>query len=102
MSFVRTIKIDEVPPGTVRELSVEGKTIALANVDGKIYAVNNVCLHRGGPLGQGPLQGKMLICPWHGWGYDVTSGKLVDNPAAAVDCYATEVRGQDIFIDVGT
>ena len=102
MGFVRTVKIDEVLPGTVRELHVEGKDIALANVDGKFYAINNTCLHRGGPLAQGPLQGKTLICPWHGWGYDVMTGKIVENPAAGVDCYATEVRGQDVFIDVGT
>jgi nitrite reductase/ring-hydroxylating ferredoxin subunit len=101
MAFVRTIKVDELPPGTVRELYIEGKAVAVANVAGKIFAVNNTCLHRGGPLGQGLLEGKVVTCPWHGWQFDVTTGKAVQNPAAGVDCYAAEVRGQDLFIDLG-
>jgi nitrite reductase (NADH) small subunit len=102
MAFVRTVKVDEVPPGTVRELQIEGKTVALANVEGKFYAIDNTCLHRGGPLGQGPLLGRKLMCPWHAWEYDVTTGKVLQNQAVGVDCYAIEVRGQDIFIDVGS
>ena len=101
MGFVRTIKLGELPPGTIREFQIEGKAIAIANVAGKIYAINNICLHRGGPLAQGPLEGKIVTCPWHGWQYDVTTGKIVQNPAAGVDCYATELRGQDVFVDVG-
>lgn len=101
MGFVRTVKVDEVPPGTIRELQVEGKAIALANVGGKFYAINNVCLHRGGPLGQGSLEDKNVICPWHAWQYDVTTGRMLQNPAVGVDCYPTEVRGQDVFVEVG-
>jgi len=101
MAFVRTIKLDELPAGSIRELHVEGKAIAVANIEGKIYAINNTCLHRAGPLGQGPLQGKVVTCPWHGWQYDVTTGKLTQNAAVGVDCYPTEVRGQDIFVDLG-
>ena len=101
MGFVRAVKTAEVPPGTVRELSIEGRALALANVGGTFYAINNTCLHRGGPLGQGPLEGKTVTCPWHGWQYDVTNGKVLQNPAVGVDCYRTEVRGEDIFIDIG-
>lgn len=101
MGFVRTVKLDELPPGTVRELQVEGKAVAVANVAGKIYAINNSCLHRAGPIGQGSLSGHVVTCPWHGWQYDVITGKVVQNPAVGVDCYPTEVRGQDIFVDVG-
>jgi nitrite reductase (NADH) small subunit len=100
MAFVRTVRLEELPPGTVRELQVEGKAIAVANVGGKFYAIDNLCLHRGGPLGQGPLHGNLVSCPWHGWQYDVTSGKVLENPAINVDCYPTEVRGQDLFVDV--
>ena len=100
MAFVRTVKLAEVPPGTVRELHVEGKAIAMANVEGRVYAINNTCLHRGGPLGQGLVEGKVLTCPWHGWQYDLTSGRTIQNPAVAVDCYPTEVRGEDVFVDV--
>jgi nitrite reductase/ring-hydroxylating ferredoxin subunit len=52
-------------------------------------------------LGQGELKGSVVTCPWHGWQYDVTTGKLVTNPAVACETYAVEVRGDDIFVDVG-
>ena len=101
MAFIRTARKEEIPTGTIREYQVEGKTIAIANVDGKLFAINNVCLHRGGPLAQGDLQGKIVTCPWHGWTYDVETGKSTLNQAVGVDCYPIELRGEDIFIDVG-
>jgi len=101
MAFLRAARKDEIPAGSIREFQVNGKTLALANVDGKFYAINNTCLHRGGPLGQGELNGKVVTCPWHGWQYDVTSGKVAMNPSVGVDCYAIEVRGDDIFVDCG-
>lgn len=101
MAFLRTAKKEEVPPGVIREYAIDGKVFALANVAGKLFAINNVCLHRGGPLGQGELHGQLVTCPWHGWQYDVTSGKLAANPALGVETYAVEVRGDDIFVDVG-
>ena len=78
MAFLRTAKKDEVPPGTIREFQLDGKNIAVANVEGKLFAINNVCLHRGGPLGEGEMEGQIVVCPWHGWKYDVTSGKADD------------------------
>jgi nitrite reductase (NADH) small subunit len=101
MAFVRAAKKDEVPPGSIREFQLDGTTIALANVDGKFFAINNTCLHRGGPLGEGELEGKVVTCPWHGWQYDVTTGKVVLNPSVGVDCYTLELRGDDIFVNVG-
>jgi nitrite reductase (NADH) small subunit len=101
MPFVRAAALADVPAGTVREIQVGGKPLALAHIDGKFYAMSNICLHRGGPLGQGPLTGKNLICPWHGWEYDVTTGKTTMNPAVGVDSYPTEIRGDDVFVDLG-
>jgi len=101
MAFVRAMKIGEIPPGMVRELQLDGKVIALSNVGGKLYAIDNVCLHRGGPLGEGELSGQVVTCPWHGWQYDVTSGKLVTNPAVGVETYPVELRGDDVYVDVG-
>jgi len=101
MAFVRAMKIGELPPGMTRELQLDGKVIALSNVGGKLYAIDNVCLHRGGPLGEGELSGQVVTCPWHGWQYDVTSGKLVTNPAVGVETYPVELRGDDVYVDVG-
>ncbi len=99
MSLMRAAKTDEIPVGAVREFQVDGKTLAIANVDGKFYAINNTCLHRGGPLGQGVLSGKIVTCPWHGWEYDVTTGKLAANPSVGVECYSLQIRGEDIWVD---
>jgi nitrite reductase (NADH) small subunit len=101
MAFLRAAKKDEVPPGTIREFQLDGRTVALANVEGELYAIDNTCLHRGGPLGQGELQGKVVTCPWHGWQYDVTTGKVTVNPAVGVATYVVEIRGDDIFVDCG-
>ncbi len=102
MAFLRAAKMEEVPAGTIREYAIEGKVVALANVGGKLFAINNVCLHRGGPLGEGELEGQQVTCPWHGWQYDVTTGKLVKtNPAVGVETFPVEVRGDDIFVDIG-
>jgi nitrite reductase/ring-hydroxylating ferredoxin subunit len=101
MAFLRAAKKEEVPPGTIREFQIDGKTFALANVEGKLFAINNVCLHRGGPLGQGELSGQIVTCPWHGWRYDVTTGRVAINPAVGVETYRVEVRGDDVFVDVG-
>jgi len=100
MAFVRAAKKDEVPPGTIREFQLDGKTVALANVGGKLFVINNTCLHRGGPLGEGDLKGQIVTCPWHGWQYDVTTGKLATNPGVGVETYPVEVRGDDIFVDI--
>src|SRR5579872_7445441 len=95
MILLRAARKDEVPAGTIREFQVDGKTLSIANVDGKFYAIDNTCLHRGGPLGQGTLSHSVVTCPWHGWQYDVTNGKLMANPTVGVACYKVEVRGED-------
>ncbi len=100
MPFMPAAKIAEVPTGTIHEFQVAGKAVALANVAGKFYAISDVCVHRGGPLGQGELHENVVTCPWHGWQYDVTTGKVTQNPAMGVACYATEVRGDEVFVDI--
>jgi nitrite reductase (NADH) small subunit len=100
MAFLRAAKTEDVPVGTIREFQVNGTTVAIANVDGKLYAINNTCLHRGGPLGEGELKGTVVTCPWHGWQYDVTSGKVAMNPAIGVQTYPIEIKGDDIYVDV--
>ena len=101
MGFVLAGKMGEIAAGTIREVEVAGKTIALANVAGKFYAISNTCLHQGGPLGEGSMDGNMVTCPWHAWQYDVTTGKLGQSPSMGVACYPVEVRGEEILVDVG-
>jgi nitrite reductase (NADH) small subunit len=101
MGFVRVAKITEITPGAIREVQVEGRTLAVANVAGKFYAISNTCIHRGGPLGQGSLDENVVTCPWHGWRYDVSTGKASHNQAAGVASYPVEVRGEEVFVDTG-
>ena len=89
----------DVPAGTGKVVEAGGKQIALFNVDGKFYAIDNTCKHRGGPLGEGELDGTNVICPWHGWEYDVTTGKNLDDENVRVGCYAVKLEGDDIIIE---
>jgi nitrite reductase/ring-hydroxylating ferredoxin subunit len=100
MAFVRAAKATDIAPGQIREIPLQGLTIAVANVGGQFHAINNTCLHRGGPLGQGSLLGNVVTCPWHGWTYDVASGKVTPNQSAAVACYPVELRGEDVYVDI--
>ena len=87
--------------GEAMEFPCGDKVICVANVNGTISAMDNVCLHLGGPLGQGVIEGDKVVCPWHGWQYDVTSGKVLQNPSVGVACYAVEVRDGEVFVDLG-
>lgn len=100
MAFERAAKVSDIPAGTLREVQIGQKTIALANVGGKFHAISDVCLHRGGPLGQGELANSVVTCPWHGWQFDVTNGKLVQDPRMSVACYPTELRDDEIYVDI--
>ena len=101
MAFALAGKTGDIAPGSIKEANVGGKEIAVANVGGKFYAISNTCLHRGGPLGQGTMDGNLVMCPWHAWQYDVTTGKVAQNPSVGVDSYPVEVRGDEIFVDLG-
>jgi nitrite reductase (NADH) small subunit len=101
MAFVRAAGKDEVRPGAIREFQLDGRGIALANVEGKFFAVNSVCLHRGGPLGEGEMDRQVVTCPWHGWQFDVTNGQLLTNTAVTLACYPVEIRDDDVFVDIG-
>jgi nitrite reductase/ring-hydroxylating ferredoxin subunit len=101
MAFLHAAKASEIPPGTIREVQVNGKKLAVANVNGQFYAIDNTCLHRGGPLGQGDLGESIVTCPWHGWQYDVTTGKNVLDPAVGVQIFPVELRGEEVFVDCG-
>jgi nitrite reductase (NADH) small subunit len=84
--------------GTVVE--VEGRTLAVFNVKGTLYAIDNTCLHRGGPLGEGDLEGEIVVCPWHAWRWDVTTGCNANNPAVKVACYPVRVEPEGIFVEL--
>lgn len=91
----------DVPVGAGRVMEAGGRTLAVFNIDGTFYAIDNECSHRGGPLGDGDLDGKVVVCPWHAWRWDVTTGANVNNPAVKVACYAITERGGILFVELG-
>lgn len=101
MGYVKAASKLGVAEGTICEAQVNGKTLALANVNGTFCATSNVCPHEGGPIGEGLLEGPVVTCPWHGWQFDVTSGKLVAEDRVGLETYPVKVEGDDILVDLG-
>jgi nitrite reductase/ring-hydroxylating ferredoxin subunit len=97
---VKVASVDEVPAGEGRVVQAGGQTLALFNVDGQFYAIDNTCAHRGGPLGEGDLEGRVISCPWHGWRWDVTTGVNTNNPGVKVACFPVTVANGEVFIDL--
>jgi nitrite reductase/ring-hydroxylating ferredoxin subunit len=92
--------VDEVPQGEGRVVQAGRHTLALFNVDGQFYALDNACPHRGGPLGEGNLDGTVAMCPWHAWRWDVTTGANVNNPAVKVACFPVTVNAGEILVEI--
>jgi len=89
--FEAVARAEEIPPGTGKQLLLGDHVIALFNVDGTFYAMDGTCLHRGGPVGEGDLEGTIVTCPWHGFQYDVTTGRNVMDPDIRLTPYKVEV-----------
>ena len=68
---VKIANADELSPGTGMVVETNEKSLAVFNVDGTFYVIDNTCVHRGGPLGEGDLEGEVVTCPWHNWEYNV-------------------------------
>ena len=98
--FVKAAKVEELGPGNAKVIEDGGKTLALCNVGGEFYALDNTCLHRGGPIGEGSIDGTTVTCPWHGWQYDITTGQATMNPDAKLARYETKIEGDDVLVSV--
>lgn len=96
--FVTVAKTSAVASGTGLVAEVNGQAIAVFNVDGTYYAIDNTCVHRGGPLGEGDLEEETVTCPWHGWQFNVKTGACVNNPSASIKSYQVKVEGTDIKV----
>jgi nitrite reductase (NADH) small subunit len=99
-SLVKVAKRGDIPDGTGKTVEAGGRKIALFNAGGQFFAVDNACRHRGGPLGEGDLIGTTVVCPWHGWEYDVTNGQSVDDPSVSVACFSVRIQGDDILVEI--
>ncbi len=98
--FVKVASLADLAPGSAMTVQVNGRAIALFNVGGTVYATDNTCLHRGGPLGEGTLEGEVVTCPWHLWEYNVCTGEKVGANTIKVATYPVQVEGTDIKVAV--
>ena len=96
----RVAAVADVPPGTSKEVLAGDRIVALFNVDGTFYALDGICPHNGGPLGEGTLEGCVVTCPWHGWQFDVTTGANCLNARIQHSTFAARVEGNDVLVDV--
>jgi nitrite reductase/ring-hydroxylating ferredoxin subunit len=97
--FVKVAKTEDVQVSQMMAVEVNNERICLANVNGKYYAIGNVCTHMGGPLAEGKLEDYIVQCPWHGSRFDIRSGKVVRPPAMQPEpTYEVKVESNDVLI----
>ena len=99
-SWKRVADVQDIPRGEARVVEVAGRALAVFNVDGQFYALDNACTHRGGPLGEGELDGAVVTCPWHAWRWDVTTGANVNNPGLRVPSLPVTVRDGVVLVNL--
>lgn len=99
-NFVKVARLTELPPGTRKIVEVDGIEIVLINLDGTVYALEDICTHDGGPLGEGILEGCQLICPRHGARFDVRTGAALTMPASEpAPTYLVRMENDDILVE---
>jgi len=98
-ALIKVADTADLKPGEGKVVEAAGKVLALFNVGGTFYVLDNTCLHRGGPLGEGELEDTIVTCPWHGWRWDVSTGANTNNPAVKVACFPVKVDGGSIFVE---
>jgi 3-phenylpropionate/trans-cinnamate dioxygenase ferredoxin component len=99
--FVKAARTDEVAPGQALLVVVKGKEIALFNIEGSYFALDNLCTHEEGPLAEGEVEGHEVTCPWHGAKFDIRTGEVLCDPAyEPVTRYNVRVNGSDIEVEI--
>ena len=99
--LVTVAKTTELAPGQAKVVQVKGHTIALFNLAGAYYAIDDACTHEGGPLSEGEVVDAVVTCPWHGAQFDVRSGEVLSPPApGSVQCYKVHVQGDEVKVEV--
>jgi nitrite reductase (NADH) small subunit len=101
MPFIKLTTQSELPAADeAKEFPCGAKEICVANVNGDYSAIDNICLHQGGPLGQGMIEGGKVVCPWHGWQYDPKTGATMHNPNMKVVVYPMKIENGDVLVEI--
>ncbi|HET6465768.1 MAG TPA: nitrite reductase small subunit NirD [Nitrospiria bacterium] len=96
--FVTVANAKDIGPGEGLVVEVNGDEVALFNLNGTFYAIDNMCVHQGGPLGEGMLEGEDVICPWHSWKYNVKTGVCSTNPSMKVRTYSVRIEDGQVKV----
>ncbi len=96
--YIRLAGVSDIPSGSCHITEINGRSIVIFNVDGTFFALDNTCAHRGGPLGEGELEGEVVTCPWHSWEYNVRTGMSLTTPSASVKTYEVKTDGNDVKV----
>jgi nitrite reductase/ring-hydroxylating ferredoxin subunit len=100
MPLVKVASLSILPAGQVMEVNESGEPYAVCNVQGELYALNGVCPHQGGPLGEGALHDTMLVCPWHAWEFDCRTGQNDFDPDVTIEKIPVSVDRGEIYLDL--
>ena len=97
--FTKLAPLSELPaPNEAKEISCGDKEICVANVGGQFFALDNTCIHQGGPLGEGVIEKGKIVCPWHGWAYDLKTGELAPG-RPGVKAYPLKIENGALLIE---
>ena len=97
---IKVAELNEIADGGSKIIHVKGRDIALFRVKDQYFAVQNNCLHRGGPLGEGEVRNYEVTCPWHGWKYNLMDGSLSLIPTLKVKTFPVKVGSEGVFVEV--
>jgi 3-phenylpropionate/trans-cinnamate dioxygenase ferredoxin subunit len=98
--FINVTKKDSIEPGQVKNFYREGKSIAIANIGGKLYAFEDSCPHMGARLSNGILDGSVITCPEHSSKFDIITGKALAIADSPLVIYEVKVEGDDVYVKV--
>jgi nitrite reductase (NADH) small subunit len=100
MPLVKVATLSQLPANSVTEATVGNETYAICNVAGRVTALSGICLHRGGPLGQGAIHNGYVVCPWHAWEWNCQTGVNDYDHTQKVATFPVKVDGDDVLIEL--
>jgi nitrite reductase (NADH) small subunit len=98
VEFIPVARVADVAPGSAATVVIDGREIAVFNVDGTFYALDNTCPHQGGPLADGWLEGATVTCPWHAWCFRLADGTMTLGDFAAVDAFEVRIDADTVSV----
>ncbi len=100
-TFTRIAAQSDLPAANeAKEFTCGNREICIANIHGEFSAMENVCLHQGGPLGQGMIEKDKVVCPWHGWAWDPKTGEAAHTARAKIAVYALKIENGDVLVEI--